>query len=87
MPDGEAKSKGIKLGQEVAAKILEMREKDGASAADAYRPKTKPGVYIPTPITVGWQFANDDALRLDEPVAIPTEASAVAQERAMGERL
>src|SRR6267143_372518 len=56
LPDGEAKSKGIQLGQEVAAKILEIREKDGASAPDAYRPKTKPGVYIPTPITVGWQF-------------------------------
>jgi hypothetical protein len=57
LPDGEAKSNGVQLGQEVAAKILEIREKDGASAADGYRPKTKPGVYIPTPITVGWQFA------------------------------
>jgi hypothetical protein len=57
LPDGEAKTKGIKLGQEVAAKILEVREKDGASAADAYRPRTKPGVYIPTPITFGWQLA------------------------------
>jgi hypothetical protein len=26
--------------------------------ADAYRPKTKAGVYIPTPITVGSQFPN-----------------------------
>jgi hypothetical protein len=58
LPDGDSKSKGIKLGQEVAAKIPEIREKDGASTADAYRPKTKPGVYIPTPITVGWAFAN-----------------------------
>jgi hypothetical protein len=57
LPDGDAKSKGIELGQDVAAKILEAREKDGASTADAYRPKTKPGAYIPTPITVGWQFA------------------------------
>ena len=53
LPEGEAKSKGIQLGQTVAPKILEARDKDGASAADAYRPKTKPGVYIPTPITVG----------------------------------
>jgi PAP2 superfamily len=58
LPDGEAKSKGVELGQAVAAKILEVREKDGASAADAYRPKTRPGVYIPTPITVGSQFPN-----------------------------
>src|ERR1700757_4223230 len=44
LPDGEAKSKGVQLGQEVAGRILEIREKDGASAPDAYRPKTKPGV-------------------------------------------
>jgi hypothetical protein len=55
LPDGEAKSKGIKLGQEVAAQILELGANNGASAADAYRPKTSPGVYIPTPITVGSQ--------------------------------
>jgi hypothetical protein len=57
LPDDAAKAKGIKLGQEVVAKILESREKDGASAADAYRPRTKPGVYMPTPITFGWQLA------------------------------
>lgn len=56
LPDGEGKAKGILLGQEVAAKILEVRAKDDASAPDAYRPKTQPGVYIPTPITVGWSF-------------------------------
>ena len=43
LPDGEAKSNGVKLGQEVAAKILEARENDGASAADADRPRTRPG--------------------------------------------
>jgi PAP2 superfamily len=50
--DGEAKSDGIKLGEAVAAKVLQSRANDGANAADAYRPKTKPSVYIPTPITV-----------------------------------
>jgi hypothetical protein len=50
LPDGEAKSKGIQLGQAVAAKLLEARTNDGASAADAYRPKTKPGVHIPPPL-------------------------------------
>ena len=35
LPDSEAKSAGVKLGQEVAAGILEMRANDGASAADA----------------------------------------------------
>jgi hypothetical protein len=58
LPDGEAKAKGIQLGQEVAAEILAARETDGASAPDAYRPRTRPGGYIPTGITVGWQIAN-----------------------------
>src|SRR5262245_1167247 len=35
--DADAKSAGIRLGEAVAAKILEARAKDGASAADAYR--------------------------------------------------
>src|SRR5215469_9758785 len=67
LPDGEAKSDGVKLGQEVAAKILEAREKDGALVADAYRPRTRPGVYIPTPITVGSQFPNVTPFALASP--------------------
>ena len=53
VPDSDAKSLGIKLGEAVAMKILETRAKDGANAPDAYRPKTKPGLYVPTAITVG----------------------------------
>jgi len=67
LPDGEAKSKGVGLGQEVAAKILEARDKDAATAADAYRPKTKPGVYIPTPITYGWAVATMTPFALASP--------------------
>ena len=36
--------------------MLEARDKDGFSSPDAYRPRTLPGVYIPTPLTVGSQF-------------------------------
>ena len=50
-PPGTAKDEGIKLGEAVAAKIAAERAKDGSSAADSYRPKAKPGVYVPTPIT------------------------------------
>jgi len=67
LPDGEAKSKGVKLGQEVAEKIIEARANDGASAADAYRPKTKPGAYIPTPITYGWALATMTPFALQSP--------------------
>jgi hypothetical protein len=51
IPDGQAKSDGIKLGETVAAKVLEARANDGHDAPDAYRPRTSPGVYVPTPIT------------------------------------
>jgi hypothetical protein len=40
--DSDAKAEGIKLGETVAAKILEARAKDGADAPDSYRYKTKP---------------------------------------------
>ncbi len=56
LPDGEAKANGIKLGEQAATAILAARDKDGYSAPDAYRPRTTPGVYIPTPITVASQF-------------------------------
>ena len=58
IPDSEAKSEGIKLGEAVAAKILEARARDGADAPDSYRPKAKPGVYVPTPITVASMWPN-----------------------------
>ena len=56
--DGDAKQQGVKLGTAVAERILEARRDDGANAADNYRPKTKPGVYVPTPITVGAAWPN-----------------------------
>src|SRR5712671_4304785 len=58
IPDSDAKAEGIKLGETVAAKILEARAKDGADAPDAYRYKTKPGVYVPTPITISSTWGN-----------------------------
>jgi hypothetical protein len=58
IPSGAAKSEGIKLGQEVAAKTVADRAGDGADAPDAYRPKTKPGVYVPTPITASSMWPN-----------------------------
>ena len=56
--DSESKSDGVKLGEAVAAKVLEARANDGADAPDAYRPRTTPGVYVPTPITAGSTWPN-----------------------------
>jgi hypothetical protein len=52
LPDGVAKSDGIRLGETVAAKVIEERANDGCDAPDAYRPRTSPGVYVPTAITI-----------------------------------
>jgi hypothetical protein len=48
MPDGAAKADGVRLGEAVAARILAARANDGADAPDTYRPRTTPGVYVPT---------------------------------------
>jgi hypothetical protein len=67
VPDGDAKAEGMKLGAAVAARIVEARADDGATAPDAYRPKTRPGVYVPTPITVGWAWTSMRPFALDKP--------------------
>jgi hypothetical protein len=48
----EAIANGAQLGQAVAIKILEARANDGATAVDSYRPRTKPGQYVPTTVMV-----------------------------------
>jgi hypothetical protein len=53
LTDNEAKSAGVRTGEAIAMRVLDARAKDGSDAADAYRPKTKPGVYVPTALTVG----------------------------------
>jgi hypothetical protein len=53
IPDGAAKTEGVKLGEAVASKILEARTNDGSTAADTYRPRTTAGVYVPTAPTLG----------------------------------
>jgi hypothetical protein len=53
IPDGAAKADGVRLGETIAARVLEARAKDGHDEIDDYRPRTTPGVYVPTPITAG----------------------------------
>jgi PAP2 superfamily len=67
IPPGTAKSEGIKVGQEIAAKIVAERKTDGADAPDAYRPKTKPGVYVPTPITASSTWPNVKPFAMTSP--------------------
>jgi PAP2 superfamily len=67
MPDGAAKSEGVKLGEAVAAKILEARANDGCDAPDDYRPRTTPGVYVPTAIMRGPMWPNAKTFAMVSP--------------------
>ena len=49
IPQGQARTDGIKLGEAVALNMIQSRANDGASTPETYRPVTTPGVYVPTP--------------------------------------
>jgi hypothetical protein len=78
LPDGTATTDGVTLGTQIATRILELRAKDGSTAPDAYRPKTKPGIYIPTaptftpmwPEVTPFTMASPAAFRPAPPVAL-----------------
>ena len=67
IPDGAAKDRGIKLGEEVATRVVKMRADDGATARNAYRPVTEPGRYIPTAFTVGFWATDAKPFVLSNP--------------------
>jgi hypothetical protein len=48
IPDGLAKNASVELGRTVAEKVLAARSNDGATAPNTYRPRTAPGIYVPT---------------------------------------
>jgi len=81
IPNSDAKSEGIKLGEAVAGKMLAARANDGSNAPDAYQPKTRPGVYVPTQATVTpmWPNVKPFALtsgsqfRPEPPIALKSE--------------
>src|SRR6202035_3160826 len=81
IPDGAAKSDGVKLGEAVAAKVLEARANDGHDAVDDYRPRTTSGVYVPTPITAAstWSKVKPFAMttasqfRPDPPISLSSK--------------
>jgi hypothetical protein len=63
----EAKSLGMKIGESAANSVIKKCAADGSDAPDAYRPKTKPGVYVPTALTVGSVWPNIKPFVLKEP--------------------
>ena len=81
IPDGRAKDAGITLGEKATAAVLALRVDDDAAAADVYRPKTNPGVYVPTnspllpqwPQRKPWVMTRPDQFRPGPPPALNSE--------------
>jgi hypothetical protein len=78
--DGAAKAAGIAAGERAAADVFAQRAKDTV-AADAYRPHTTPGAYVPT-AAVGaptwstratWVLSSPAQLRVAAPPALASD--------------
>jgi hypothetical protein len=67
IPDGDAKDRGVKLGEDVSAKMLALRADDGSNTPNAYRPNTQPGVYVPTAMTIGWECITMTPFAMENP--------------------
>ena len=52
---GEARAKGIGVGERAAADVLTKHSHD-LDSIEPYRPVTSPGVYVPTTIPTGWSL-------------------------------
>ncbi len=81
LSDAGAKRAGIALGEAAAAECLARRTADGSTVAESYRPRTLPGVYVPTALPVSshwpqvtpWLLADGAELRPGPPPALPSD--------------
>ena len=53
--DGEARTRGIGVGERAAADVL-TKHSNEIGEIEPYRPVTSPGVYVPTTIPTGWSL-------------------------------
>jgi len=53
--EGEARTRGIGVGERAAADVLTKHSHD-LDSIEPYRPVTSPGVYVPTTIPTGWSL-------------------------------
>jgi hypothetical protein len=67
IPDGDAKSAGIAIGERAAADVIMRKRDDGFEAAESYRPVTQAGVYVPTTIPAVPQWAVRKTWFLESP--------------------
>lgn len=81
IPDGRAKTAGLSIGEKAAAAILAWRAADGAATPESYRPRTEPGIYVPTVIPATpqwpqrkpWVMASADQFRPGPPPGLASD--------------
>jgi len=81
IPEGAAKTDGIRVGELAAARVLARAEKDAHNAPDLYQPHTSPGAYVPTmipafanwPKRTPWVLTRVDQFRPGPPPALDSE--------------
>jgi hypothetical protein len=64
--DAAARSAGIALGEAAGQACLARRERDGSATRESYRPRTVPGVYVPTTLPVSSQWGGVRPWLLDD---------------------
>jgi hypothetical protein len=82
VPDGPAKTAAIAAGERAAHALLALRAEDGASAAEAYRPASAPGAYVPTALPAvpqwpgrkPWLMSSPSQFRPAPPPSLASEA-------------
>jgi hypothetical protein len=74
-------AKGMRLGELIAQRVFDSRAADGSTGVDSYRPRTQPGVYVPTATMVAatWPMLRPlvlerpDQFRPGPPVALASQ--------------
>jgi len=64
---------GIALGERAAAHCMALRARDGAGAANVYRPAAQPGVYVPTALPVSHEWREVKPWVLERPAQLRPE--------------
>jgi hypothetical protein len=67
IPDGDARSGGVAIGERVGAEMVALRAKDGGTAPNTWRPITSPGVYVVTTLPVSTHWGNVTPWTLERP--------------------
>jgi hypothetical protein len=81
VPDGQARTSGIAVGEQAAAAVLAMRSDDSVVSSETYRPHAAPGVYVPTVVPMlpqwpqrkPWVMTSADQFRPSPPPSLNSE--------------